>query len=57
LIESVNTKIRLLTRIAFGIRSPPSLRGRAAYPAAPPLPILGRCSGCQGRFAPLRGGL
>ena len=41
LVESVNTKIRLLTRIAFGFRSPDALIGLAMLTVGglcPPLP-------------------
>jgi transposase len=41
LVESVNTKLRLLTRIAFGFRSPAALIGLAMLALGglcPPLP-------------------
>jgi transposase len=41
LIESTNTKIRLLTRLAFGFHAPHALIGLAMLPLAgicPPLP-------------------
>ena len=41
LVESVNTKLRLLTRIAFGFRSPDALIGLAMLALGglyPPLP-------------------
>jgi hypothetical protein len=40
LIESVNTKIRLLTRIAFGFRSPRALIATAMHSLGGHRPIL-----------------
>jgi transposase len=46
LVESVNTRIRLLTRIAFGFRSPEALIGLAM------LSVSGLCPTLPGRALP-----
>jgi transposase len=49
LVESVNTRIRLLTRIAFGFKSPEALIGLAM------LSVGGLCSPLPGRAQPTHG--
>ena len=49
LVESVNTRIRLLTRIAFGFKSPEALLGLAM------LSVGGLCPPLPGRAQPTHG--
>jgi transposase len=49
LVESVNTRIRLLTRIAFGFKSPEALIGLAM------LSVGGLCPPLPGRTQPTHG--
>jgi transposase len=49
LVESVNTRIRLLTRIAFGFKSPQALIGLAM------LSVGGLCPSLPGRTHPTHG--